>query len=144
MLQTIYRGVYFGISLIHAKGHFIRSIMEAMGYMIRANLDSLKNMGISIEKIISTGGGAKSPFWCQIKADITGTIIEVPEYTETSLHGAAILAAVSMGEFKSIEEACKRFVKIKKVYYSDSKNKHIYDKGYEKYKSIHKHLESLF
>ena len=67
-------------------------------------------MGISIEKIISTGGGAKSPFRCQIKADITGTIIEVPEYNKTSLHGAAILAAVRMGEFKSIEEACKRFI----------------------------------
>ena len=138
------KGVYFGINLAHKKGHFIRSIMESLGYMIRANLDSLKDTGIDFDKIISAGGGAKSQLWCQIKSDITGTIIEVPEYTETSLLGAAILAAVNIGKFKSIEEACKKFIKVKNVYYPDARNRDIYNEGYEKYKSIYRRLECLF
>lgn len=138
------RGVYFGIGLNHTIGHFIRAIMESLGYMIRANIDSFDSLGIKPKKIISVGGGAKSPLWCQIKSDITGIKIEVPEYTETALLGAAILASVNIGEYNSIEQACSRFIKIRRKYKPNIKNREIYDDSYRKYESLYKSLENQF
>ena len=138
------RGVFFGIGMNHTRAHFIRAIMESLGYIMRSILESLGRLNIKPKKIISTGGGAKSPLWCQIKSDITGLKIEVPQYTETALLGAAVLAAVNIEKNASFEEICSRFIKVKSVYNPDIKNKKIYDANYEKYKGIYKSLESQF
>ncbi len=87
------KGVYFGISINSKKSYFIRAILEAIAYMMRQDLDYMKQSKIDVKKIISIGGGAKSRLWCQIKADICEINIEVPEYTETALVGAAVLGA---------------------------------------------------
>lgn len=138
------RGVYSGIGLNHTKGHFIRAIMESLGYMMRSNIESLVSLGINIDKIISIGGGAKSSLWCQIKSDITGIRVEVPEYSETALLGAVILTACSMGIFTSIEEACRNFIKIKRVYNPQIRNKDLYSEGHEKYQNLYKSIKKLF
>lgn len=138
------RGVFFGIGLNHTSGHFIRAIMESLGYIMRSNLESLNSLGIKPKRIISIGGGAKSSLWCQIKSDITGIKIEVPQYTETALLGAAILAVVNIKKYTSIEEVCSKFIKLKSVYNPNIKNKIIYDDIYKKYKNLYKSLESQF
>ncbi len=138
------RGVFFGIGLNHTRGHFIRAIMESLGYMMRSNLESLNSLGIKPKRILSIGGGAKSSLWCQMKSDITGIRIEVPEYTETALFGAAILAIVNLKKYNSIEEVCSKFIKLKSVYNPNIKNKSIYDNVYKKYKNLYKNLESQF
>ena len=116
------KGVYFGISINSKKSYFIRAILEAIAYMMRQDLGYIKQLGIDIKRLISIGGGAKSSIWCQIKADVCGFDLEVPDYTETALLGAAILGASGAGIFKDVKTACKNLVKIKKIYKPDLRN----------------------
>ena len=81
--------------------------------MLKANLDYL---GVTSNEIRSTGGGAASPLWCQIKADMTGKNIAVLENGETACLGSAILAGVGVGIFSDVKSVCEKTVKIKKVY----------------------------
>lgn len=71
------KGVFYGASLKHTKGHFIRSIMESLGYIICRNLESIHDMGLNIQQIRTMGGGSKSDLWNQIKADVTGQTLRI-------------------------------------------------------------------
>ena len=138
------RGVFYGIGISHNRPHFVRAIMESIGYMMRNDLELLNNLGIGAKKIISMGGGAKSKLWNQIKADITGIEINVPENTETAVLGAAIMAGVGIGAYENYDEATRRTVKIKDVYSPDKSKRPLYDKNFLKYRELYKKLEDTF
>lgn len=137
-------GVFMGITMIHKKGHFIRAIMEALGYLVRRNMDVLSAMGIEVEEIRAFGGGSKSPAWNQIKADILQKPVCVTNSTEAACLGAAILAGKAIGLFDSIENACDSMVKIVARYEPNPANKEIYDHGYETYKKMQEDCAELF
>lgn len=107
------RGVFYGISLSHTKGYFVRSIMEAVACMLKS---SLADMGTKASEIRSMGGAAGSPLWCRIKADITGCRIVTLKNKETACLGSAILAGVGIGAFNSVSEACNSIVKTDEIY----------------------------
>jgi sugar (pentulose or hexulose) kinase len=138
------RGIYFGFSINHTKGHFIRAVLEALGFMMKNDIKTLERLGIIIEKVISVGGGAGSKLWGQIKTDICGINIEIPEYTETALLGTAMLTASSMGVYDSIADASSKIMKVKEVFYPDNKNKKIYNENFKKYINIYNNLKDLF
>lgn len=101
-------GSIHGISLRHTKADFVRSIMEGVGFMLRENLELLECItGEKIDKISSMGGGAKGDCWCQIKADISGAVIQAGGQPETTSAGAAVLCAVGIGDYPSVEEAAQ-------------------------------------
>jgi xylulokinase len=105
---------FSGVTLSHTKAHFARSIMEAVAFMLRQNLeyaDADENSELRI-----TGGGASSPLWSQIKADVTKRKLYTVEESETACLGTAILSMVGDGRYSSIEEAVIATVKTKKVY----------------------------
>ena len=68
------KGVWFGFTLHHTRAHFMRAVMESLGYIIRRNMDSLADMGIHVTEVRSLGGGARSRVWNQIKADINQVV----------------------------------------------------------------------
>lgn len=138
------RAVFFNFSINHTKAHFIRSILESIGYMMQNYLESVKKLGINIEKIVSIGGGASSDVWCQIKSDMAGLKIEVPKYTETALLGSTILTFVSLGLFKNIEDASKNLIKIEREFIPYKKNEKIYKHNFEKYKRLYNSLKDLY
>ena len=138
------KGVYFGISINSKKSYFIRAILEAIAYMMRQDLDYIKRLGIDVKRLISIGGGAKSSIWCQIKADVCGFDLEVPDYTETALLGAAILGASGAGIFKDVKTACKNLVRIKKIYKTNLRNAEVYNDNFKKYILLYKSIEKLF
>ncbi len=138
------RAVFFNFSINHTKAHFIRSILESIGYLMQNYLESVKKLNIDIEKIISIGGGASSNLWCQIKSDMAELKIEVPKYTETALLGSAILTFVSLGVFKDIEDASKNLIRIKKEFIPDKRNKEIYKYNFKKYKRLYESLKDLY
>lgn len=100
------RGCFTGLTLEHTRAHFVRSILESVACMLKENLEYLS---IAPEEIRVMGGGAESPLWCQIKADITGTELITLKYKETACLGSAILAGYGIGLFPSVEEASRRF-----------------------------------
>ena len=116
--------------------------MEGVACLLKKNLDYMIRSGIPVSKIISTGGGAKSPLWTQIKSDITGQVIEVPENEEAPCLGAAIIGAVSEGFFPSYEDAVKECVSIKKRYEPSSHEK--YEKTYEVFENVYDALAGAY
>ena len=107
------KGAFIGLTMEHTRAHAVRSILEAVASMLKSNLDYL---GVECGEIRSMGGGAGSPLWCQIKADMTGKNIAVLENNETACLGSAILAGVGAGIFSDVSTTAKKLVKIKKVY----------------------------
>lgn len=108
-----FRGSFTGFTIHHKKGHFIRAIQEAVAFMLRQNLERVMASGAVFSEVRLTGGGAKSPLWNQIKADVCGLPAVILENEETGLIGDAILVGVAAGLFSSIEEGCEKFVAVK-------------------------------
>lgn len=98
------RGSFTGLTTEHTRGHFVRAIMEAISCTLRENLEYLN---LNVNEIRAMGGGANSPLWCQMKADMTGKTLQTLKNKETACLGGAILAGVGTGAFQSVEEAAK-------------------------------------
>lgn len=110
-------GVFFGIQTRHDPIDFALAIMEGVAHLLKKNMDFIEKAGFKTEMIISTGGGARSEIWSQMKADLTRHMVAIPQNEEAACLGAAIIGAVSCGLFKDYEQAASQCVAIKKVYY---------------------------
>lgn len=139
-----FRGIAFGISASHKKAHFIRAILEGVGYSLLENIEIYASLGFPIQELWATGGGAKSSLWNQINADITGR----PQYQlrcpEAATLGAAILAALGVGLYGSLVEACQWMVKPIGVILPNPDNRSVYADGYALYRKIFQHNKKLF
>lgn len=119
---------FSGITLSHTKGHFARAIMEAVAFMLKLDLDYA---GVAPDSSIRiTGGGASSPLWAGIKADVTGMKLDTVSEDETACLGTAILAMVGDGAYASIEDAARATVRTKKSYLPTGAD---YTDAYKKY-----------
>jgi xylulokinase len=107
------RGVFYGFTLRHTKAHFARAIMESIAFMLKRNLDLMQALGVDVREVRSTGGGAKSPLWMQIKADVLGVPVITLEQEDTAVLGDAILAAVACGAHKNLVAACAAMVRLR-------------------------------
>ncbi|WP_438446693.1 gluconokinase [Gorillibacterium sp. sgz5001074] len=94
------RGVFFGLSLAHEKKHMIRAVLEGVIYRIHSVAEALVETAGKPKEIRASGGFARSPFWRQIMADVTGTPVVVPDAIEASGLGAAQLGLLALGEVK--------------------------------------------
>ncbi|MDR0361661.1 MAG: hypothetical protein LBJ46_03095 [Planctomycetota bacterium] len=138
------KGVFYGITLRHARGHFIRAVMESVGFIVLRNIDALEDMGVKVGEIRALGGGAKSPIWNQIKADITGRTVVVTESDEAACLGAAVVAGVGAGVFDSLKNACDRMVKVKSRYEPDPANRDVYGETYRKYIDLYEAVRPIY
>ncbi len=138
------KGVWFGFTLQHTRAHFIRSIYESLGYMIRRNIDALADMGLQVKEIRSSGGGSKSPVWNQIKSDILGIDLVTMKSEEAASLGAAILAGKAVGLFPSLDVAVDNMAEVKDRYCPNGENRAVYDSGYEMYQKLFQDLNGCF
>ena len=100
------RGAWIGLTPRHGRPALIRSVMEGATYAMLDSLDIIRDLGVPIEEIRVSGGGAKSSFWRQLQADIYGQPVCTINAEEGPAYGVALLAAVGTGGFASVEEAC--------------------------------------
>ncbi len=138
------KGVWYGITLKHGKGHFARSIQESVGFMLRRILDLIRAANINIEEVRSMGGAARSDLWLQIKADICSLPIVRMLEEETSVLGCAILSAVAAKDYSSIEEAVATMVKTGKTFAPNPKHRDLYDRRFKLYGQLYETLKPLF
>ncbi len=106
------RGVYFGLTLRHGKPHLVRAILEGVAYGLRDSLELMRALGLNVAQVRLSGGGARSPLWRQILADVFATEIALVNVTEGAAYGAALLAGVGAGVYASVGEACAATVRI--------------------------------
>ena len=138
------KGVFYGITLRHTKAHFARAIMESIACIVKRNIEVIEDLGIEVNEIRCLGGGSKSPVWNQIKADLTGRPVVTMESEEAACLGAAIVAGVGTGIFRSIEDACDRMVKIENRYEPNRNNDETYIKYYTNYVNLYDSLTTMF
>ena len=98
-------GVFWGLRQEHDAIDMAGAVMEGVSFVLRKNCDHIAAKGVNLERIIATGGGAKSAIWCQMQADITGLPVCIPAEKEAACLGVAMIAAVSDGRFADFEAA---------------------------------------
>jgi len=138
------RGSFIGFTLYHKKSHFTRAVLEAVAFMLRRNLDLIQQSGIEIKEIRSTGGGAASKLWRQIKADVCQIPVVTLQNNETALLGDAILAAVAVGFYASPEEAVQQMVSPAEKLLPIPGNGSIYEKVFQSYCQLNDILDPYF
>ncbi len=138
------RGVFFGISYLHGQDHFARSVMEGISYSQYDCLNLMRQLGISSDKIVLFGGGARSVLWRQIIADIFDTRIVTLNVEEGPSYGAAILAGVGAGIYKDVKEATDSIIKEVSQTSPNPENVKRYVRYYLVYKSLYNNLKGDF
>ena len=138
------RAVYFGFTLSHSRAHFTRSILEAIAFMLRRDLEGLQQLGVGADELCVLGGGAKSQLWSQIKADVCNLAVIMPSNREAAVMGAAMLAAVGVGYYADIPSAAQAMVHPGARLEPDPANRTVYDATFELYVSLYDTLKPLF
>jgi xylulokinase len=141
--NSLARGSFTGFTIVHTRGHFVRALLESVAFLLRRNLEAIERTGITIGEIRSTGGGARSALWCQIKANVCNRPIVTLANEETALLGDAILAGVTTGIFQSIEEGCRSMVTVKETIQPD-KEAEAYSEPYHRYCELDRQLADYF
>jgi sugar (pentulose or hexulose) kinase len=129
------RGVMIGLALHHGRDHIARALLESVAFVIRRNVEVLDELGIQVESILASGGGARSAVWKQIEADVTGVPVQVTTQTEAATLGACILAGHGAGFYSSVPEAAESMVKLAAAFEPDAANKARYDDTYAVYRA---------
>ena len=114
--DTEANGVFWGLRQEHDAIDMAGAIMEGVAYVLRKNCEHIARSGTVPTQIVATGGGAKSPVWCQLQADITGLPVAIPKEKEAACLGAAMIAAVSSGCFTDYAAAVQTCVAMEHRY----------------------------
>jgi sugar (pentulose or hexulose) kinase len=139
------KGIVIGWSENITKAHLYRAVLEGITFEQRYLYEETnKVLGSELGEIVLLGGGAKSPLWRQIVADICGIPVHIPHTFEATCLGAAMLAAYAVGLYKSVTDATKNMSMIQETYSPNMENGNFYTKVYEKvYKSLFPKIREL-
>lgn len=114
-----YRAEFHGLANWHREGHVLRAIFEGIAFEHKRHINRLVAAGVSFDEAILSGGGARSPVWPQMFADILGIPVVVSNAEETGALGAAMSAAVGIGLFSRYREAAEAMTSVKRTYEPD-------------------------
>ncbi|HAG69543.1 MAG TPA: xylulokinase, partial [Lachnospiraceae bacterium] len=138
------RGMFIGMSMDTTRADMTQAVLEGVAFGIRDSFEVAKSQGIRIESTKICGGGAKSPLWKRIMANVLGIRVEVIESEEGPGYGGAILAAVGCGEYKDVEEAAEKLVKVVDVIEPEKELTEKYEKKYQYFKKLYPTVKVLW
>lgn len=138
------RGCFVGMTMDTTRTDMTLAVLEGVAFALRDSLEVARSLGIRIERTKICGGGAKSPLWKKIIANVMNLKVDVIESEEGPGYGAAILAAVANGEYPSVEAACDKLVKIIDTVEPEAELVEKYEKRYQAFKQIYPALKSVF
>lgn len=121
-----------------------QAVLEGVAFALRDSFEVAKSLGIHIERTKICGGGAKSPLWKKIMANVLGIKVDMIESEEGPGYGGAILAAVGCGEFASVEEAADKLVKVVGTVEPDPELTAKYEERYQQFRQIYPACKELF
>ncbi len=130
------RGTLVGLTLAHNRAHVIRALLEGVSLEVRWMLDAMAALGVDVEDIYLAGGGARSPIWNQIHADVLGRPVATLHVADAAMVGAAMCAVMGIGAYSSWDEAASHFVQVKATIEPNHDTKDVYLSLYEHYKRI--------
>lgn len=138
------RGTFIGMSMDTSRSDMTQAVLEGVAFALRDSLEVAKSLGINIQRTKICGGGAKSPLWKKIIANVLNLKVDMIESEEGPALGGAILAAVACKEFESIEDAVSKLVKVTETIEPDVELVEKYEEKYNKFKQIYPTIKNLY
>lgn len=138
------RGALVGLTASHTRAHVVRAILEGVAFSLKDTFSIFDEMRVEVAKIRLGGGGARSSLWRQIQADVYGREVETIRVEEGAAYGAAILAAVGAGNWRSVDEATDAIVETASRVSPNAESSAVLQKNYATYRRIYPALRSVF
>jgi xylulokinase len=142
-LDATARGVLVGLTASHTRAHVIRAILEGVAFSLRDTFTIFQEIKVPVKTIRLGGGGARSPLWRQIQADVYGNSVETVAAEEGAAYGAAILAGVGVKAWSSVDEACAAVVRVSGSTGPDAQESVVMEKAYTKYRRIYPAMKTI-
>ena len=138
------RGAFVGLTIRHSLPHLTRAVLEGVAFGLRDSFELMKHSGLAnVTQVRVTGGGARSPLWKQILADILQAEVVTVNTMEGAAYGAALLAATGSGVFGGVEAACDRTIQITGSVHP-GEDQSVYEKQYGLYRGLYPALTATF
>ena len=138
------RGTFIGMTMDTARADMTQAVLEGVAFALRDSLEVAKSLGIHLERTKICGGGAKSPLWKKMIANILNLKVDVIESEEGPALGGAMLAAVACGEYENVEAAAAKIVKIVDTVEPEAGLVEKYEARYRQFKEIYPACKPLF
>lgn len=138
------RGTFLGMTMDTTREDMTQAVLEGVAFALRDSLEVAKSLGIRIERTKICGGGARSPLWRQILADILNIQVDILKSEEGPAMGGAMLAAVACGEYASVEEAAEKIVRVVDTVEPIPEQAARYEERYKKFRQIYPAVKELF
>jgi xylulokinase len=138
------RGMLVGLTASHTRAHVVRAILEGVAFSLKDTFTIFEEMNVPVQSIRLGGGGARSPLWRQIQADVYGHEVEIVEAEEGAAYGAALLAGVGAKIWPSVDAACDSVVRVVERIRPNPANAEVMQKNYAAYRRIYPAMKSIF
>lgn len=138
------RGTFVGMTMDTTRADMTEAVLEGVTFALRDALEIARSFGVKIERVRLNGGGAKSPLWCKIVANIMNVKVDKINSAEGPGFGAAILAAVGCGKYASVEEAAAKLIQVVDTTEQDPALVAKYEKKYQTFKKIYPALKPIY
>jgi xylulokinase len=138
------RAVLAGLTASHTRGHIVRAILEGVAFSLKDTFTIFEEMNVPVKNIRIGGGGARSPLWRQIQADVYNHEVEIVEAEEGAAYGAAVLAGVGAKMWPSVDAACDAIVRVAHRVPIKSENAGAMKKSYGAFRRIYPASKTIF
>jgi xylulokinase len=137
------RAALVGLSASHTRGHVVRALLEGVAFSLQDTFTLFQEMQVPVDTVRLGGGGARSALWRQIQADVYGYAVETVEAEEGAAYGAALLAGVGAGVWKTVDAACDSVVRVASRTAPNDKDRATLAKQYERFRKLYPALRSV-
>lgn len=138
------RAVFLGMRMNTSRADMTQAVLEGVAFGLRDSLEVARSLGLNIQRSKICGGGAKSPLWKKIMANVMNLTIDVPAIEEGPSLGGAMLAAVGCGEYPNVEAAAEAIVKVTESLDPEPQLVAKYEEKYQKFRTLYPTLKDLF
>jgi len=137
------RGALIGLAANHTRGHIVRAVLEGVAFSLRDSFTIFAELGVPIRRVRLGGGGARSPLWRQVQADVYAHDVEMASADEGAAYGAALLAGVGAGVWATVDDACDRLVQTAVAARANPATAAIMNERYAAYRRIYPALRAI-
>ena len=142
--DTDARGTFVGMTMDTGRADMVQAVLEGVAFAFRDSFEVAKSLGIEIQRSKLCGGGARSPLWRKILANVLNITLDIPQTEEGPGYGGAMLAMVGCGAYESVADVCARLVRVKETVEPDPEIAARYEARYRQFRRIYPTMKPLF
>jgi len=142
--DTNARGAFIGMTMDTSRSDLVQAVLEGVAFAIRDSVEVARSLGITIDSSMICGGGAKSPLWKRILANVLGAELRSPASEQGPGMGGAMLAMVACGAYPTVKAACEALVTVCETVKPEPELTALYEKRYQQFRKIYPSLKNLF